>query len=276
MRLFSDWKFVVTLVVAIAGVVVPVWLWQADLSSKSLSVAVINRVSLQPQESESLPGMEISVDGSRLLNPYLVVFEVTNDGSKPILPNDFESPLDIRLDSDTQFVRYRITRKAPKDIDTDISGDKKRISLKPALLNPKDSISISVITTGVAPTFETKARVVGIPDISITDTTTNKPTTARLISLLIASVLLSIVSMVAYGGATDSKGVLLRQRAAAFVSFVSAFPSVLAFMTFLEDIGVSSFWYFLLYYLLLMIPVSFLAAALNRKPNGTEQAPSGK
>lgn len=276
MKLISDWKFLATLAAAIAGVVVPVWLWQADLSSKSLSITLATRVSLQPVEKESLQGIEISVDGRRIENPYLVVLEITNDGSKPILASDFESPLDIRLSSDTYFVRARITNKTPKDIDTDITTDKTKISIKPALLNPKDSVSITVVTAGVAPIFETRARVVGIPSISISDNTVKTRNTTRLVFLAVSAALLAVASLVAYEGAWSSRGVLLRQRAAAFVALISAFPSVLAFMTLLEDSGITGFWHFFLYYMLMMIPTGLIASALNRKRSTLENAPSGR
>lgn len=274
MALFSNWKFLATLAVAIAGVVVPVWLWQADLNSKSLSIKLATRVPLQPVEKESLQGMEISVDGQRIESPYLVVLEITNDGSKPILASDFESPLVIRLSSDTYFVRARITNKTPKDIDTDISAEKTEISLKPALLNPKDSVSVTVVTAGVAPILETRARVAGIPSISIADNTIKKRNTARLIFLALAAALLAVASIVAYEGALSSKGVILRRRAAAFVALMSAFPSVLAFMTFLEELGITDFWYFFFYYMLMMIPMGLIASALNRNRSTIENAPS--
>ncbi len=276
MRLFGDWKFAATLVVAIAGVIVPVWLWQADLSSKSLAITLTTRVSLQPTEKESLQGLEVSVDGKRIENPYLVVFEIANDGSKPILASDFESPLDIRLASDTYFVRSRITNRAPKDIDTDISAEKTRISLKPALLNPKDSVTVTIVTAGVAPVFETRARVAGIPSISIADNTVKKRNTARLIFLAVAAVLLAAASSVAYDGAFSASGIFLRQRAAAFVAFVSALPSVVALMALLEELEIAGFWYIMLYYTLMLIPAGIVASGLNRKPSEATKAASGK
>lgn len=276
MRLLGDWKFAATLAVAIAGVIVPVWLWQADLSSKSLSITLTTRVSLQPTEKESLQGLEVSVDGKRIENPYLVVFEIANDGSKPILASDFESPLDIRLASDTYFVRSRITNKTPKDIDTDVSAEKTKISLKPALLNPKDSVTVTIVTAGVAPVFETRARVAGIPSISIEDNTVKKRNTPRLIFLAVAAILLSVASSVAYDGAFSAKGIFLRRRAAVFVAFVSALPSVVALMALLEELEIFGFWYMMLYYTIMLIPTGIIASALNRKPSEATKVANGK
>lgn len=43
-----DWKFLLTLLVTVASAVVPVWLWQADLSSKALTLTIKSAANLQP------------------------------------------------------------------------------------------------------------------------------------------------------------------------------------------------------------------------------------
>lgn len=275
MRLFTDWKFAASFIVAIASVAVPIWLWQADLSSKSLAIALTTRVPLQPTEKEALQGLEVSVDGKRIENPYLVVLEISNDGSKPILASDFESPLQIHVTSDTYFVRSRITHKTPKDVDMDITAEKSKVLLKPALLNPKDSVTLTLVTAGAAPSLDTRARIAGIASIGIADNTIKKRNTSRLILLAVAAVLLSIASSVAYDGAFSKKGIVLRQRAAAFIAFVSAMPSVIALMTFLEEFDITGFGYFMLYYTLLLIPTGFAASALNRKETEPPKVGSG-
>lgn len=203
-----------SLVVAIAAVIVPVWLWQSDLTSKFLTITISTCISLQPAEKESLQGMEISFKGKRLGNSHLVILEIINNGSKPILSNDFESPLEIRLVSETYFVSSRITEKAPKDIDTDISIEKNWLSLKPSLLNPNDKVRVTTITDGDTPIFEGKARVVGIPSISIYEDTVKKFNKVKVIFLLLAAIFLAIASHIAYEGTMFSERVFLRKRAA--------------------------------------------------------------
>ncbi|MCX5870196.1 MAG: hypothetical protein NTY00_06115 [Deltaproteobacteria bacterium] len=270
MKLFGDWKFFLTLFIALAGIAIPVWLWQADLSSKSLSVKLNTRVSLQPKEQESLPGIEISVDGSRLENPHLVVFEVTNDGSKPILATDFESPLDIRLESKTSFVRSQVTGTIPKDIEATILSERQRISLKPTLLNPKDTIAITAITSGASPIFVYNARVVGISHVSLEDSTIEKTSKARLAWLLSGSVLSYVAMIIMFHAGTDagvrSKDIFIRPRAAIFVCFVSGFPGVVAFGIFFKGIGIEGLGYYMFFSMILWVTATFIAIAINRKP----------
>ena len=265
MKIFSEWKFFLTLVITVASVAVPVWLWQADLSSKSLSIKLVTQVPLQPKEQDAIPGMEISVDGSRLEKPHLVVFEIRNDGRKPILATDFESPLDIRLEAKTSFVRSGVTKRIPNDIETTIINERQRLSLKPGLLNPKDTIEITAITSGATPVFSSKARVIGISNVALEDSTKEKPTLAKLALLLFCSLPCLIAFALMTDVFTEPNGKFIRKRAAAVVGIVTAVPGVVVFNSFLEKVGIQGFWYFMLFYMLLMIPASMIASALNKK-----------
>ncbi len=259
-----DWKFILTLVITLAGVAVPVWLWQADQSSKSLSVKLATRVALQPKEQESISGLEISVDGSRLQAPHLVVFEIRNDGSKPIPAADFESPVQIQLNSETTFARANVTGRVPKDIETTLTTAPKVVSLKPTLLNQGDTVSITAITSGAPPDFKVKARVVGVSNVLLEDGTTEKPNKFRLAFLLISAIL-SFISYFLMGDVfTDPTGVQLRRRAAAVVGFIAIVSGAISSQTFFDEIGVQGILYLILCTLPLFVPASFMASALNR------------
>jgi len=272
MKIVSDWKFFLTFIIAVAGVVVPVWLWQIDLSSKSLSIKLVTHTSLQPKEQNSLPEFEIFFDGSRLKNPHFAIFEIKNDGSKPILAADFESPIEIRLDSETSFIRSQITDVNPKDIEAIILSESKRILLKPILLNSKDTITINAITSGEPPAFGYKARVAGIPNVSVEDNASKKPNKAKLALLLLGSVLSFSALAIVIDAVTDFKKIFFRPRAAAFVGIVSIFPGVGALEKFLEGIGIVGLWYLIACYLLLSIPAAFIASIINRKHLSPRQA----
>ena len=268
-----DWKFALPLLFTVAGVAVPVWLWQADQSAKSLSIKLATTIPLQPKEQDTIAGIEISVDGARLEHPHLVVFEIRNDGSKPIPAADFESPVHIQLVSETSVARANVSGKVPKDIEATLLNERQGMTLKPTLLNPGDTISITAITSGAPPIFESKARVIGISNVVLEDGTSKKPNRIKLTLLLFGSIL----SLVSFSLMSDfivkPNGILLRRRAAAFVGIVAAFPGVIALQMFLEEIEIQGFWYMMLYYFILMIPVGFIARALNRQkaPVGDEK-----
>ena len=94
-----------TLLASIAGFVVPIWVWRADLTSRSLSFRVASQVSLQPVPASSTPGLQITIDGAPLVSPYLSVLELRNDGAKAIPSSDFEAPIELRLQAGSSVAR---------------------------------------------------------------------------------------------------------------------------------------------------------------------------
>lgn len=251
----------------VATVIVPISIWQYDINSKSLSVKITSRVSLQPSEQSSVPGMEISIDGARLLNPYVISFEVMNDGGKPIPSADFESSIDFRLDSDTAFIRAKVTALEPKDLDAELVAERKKISLKPLLLNPKESVAITAITSGEAPVVSTKARIIGVPSVVLADGTKLKRTITKDVILGVITFLLFVASGIAYAGFPRKEGVLLRQRASAFVGYVTAIPAVFLTIDMLNDHGMEGF----LVQMVVLLGLIFVGIAVGKVVNSGTQ-----
>lgn len=264
-----DWKFLITILATVAGVTVPVWLWQADQNSKSLSIKLATKISIQPKEQGTISGIEISVDGERLINPHLVVFEIRNNGSKPIPAADFESPVQIIPESETKLVRANITEKIPKDIDASLAINSQGISLKPALLNPGDILSVTAITSGDSPTFQPKARIIGVSNVVLEDGTTTKPNKIKLAFLLFGSLLSFICAWIVSDGAIKENGVFLRRRAAVFVGLAAIIPATIGLQMFLSEVDILGFWYYMLLSVTLMLPAGLIASVLNRNPKKT-------
>jgi hypothetical protein len=60
-----DWKFFIMLILTAGGLIVPIWLWQYDLSSKALTLTIKSTAELQPQGVALSDGIEISWTESR-------------------------------------------------------------------------------------------------------------------------------------------------------------------------------------------------------------------
>lgn len=190
-----DFKFYLGLAVALAGVIVPIFLWQFDISSKSLSVQLVSSVALQPETSSSVKGLQVVLDGVKIDQPYLSTLEITNNGSKPIPSSDFETTLEIRLTNNTSIVRARISDSIPHEIPAEISFEEtSKVSLEPLLLNPKDRLTFSLITAGGAPAFEPFARISGISKVSYEDSTENNANWKKASGFFF----LSIISLTLY------------------------------------------------------------------------------
>jgi len=190
-----DWKFFATLLAAVAGVVVPILLWQFDISSRSLSVRLVSSVALQPETGPSVQDIQIVLAGVKIESPYLSTLELTNDGSKPISASDFEGSIEVRLNKDSQVVRARISSSQPSNIPAALSTDKNVVKLQPLLLNPKDTLTFAIITSGGPPIFEPQARIAGVSKILYEDSTTKNSGWKRAIFLLPLSLLSFVLYM---------------------------------------------------------------------------------
>lgn len=184
-----DWKFFLTLFGTIAGVVVPVYLWQADFSSRSLGLKLLSTSALQP--AADIQDLQIFLNGKKIESPYLSSFELINTGSKPVLSADFESPIEIFPTGGAKLISAQVTTTDPENIPVKITFDDQHILIAPFLSNPKDNVAFSIITSGKPPNFEPRARIAGIKSITFEDSTSKKGEySATSINLALAFALL--------------------------------------------------------------------------------------
>lgn len=275
-RLLNDWKYLLMLVVTVASVAGPFWLWRADQTGKSLSVAMLSQVALQPTDKDSVQGLQVLIDGTPLVEPFLSVIEVSNNGEKPITTADFEAPLEIQLLTKTNVARARVTAKSPSDIEPDISWEKQVLRLKPLLLNSKDKITLSVLTSGGQPQFSTKARIVGISAIPLVDATKPMPNRWKKWAFLAAALLFAIASTAtspteALVGRKSSA--TLRRRTLIANSLVTGCTAAIFVNVLLDEIGQQSFWYYMLLCFTIFALATPFSLWLNRMPE-TVSGPS--
>lgn len=261
-----DWKFILTFLAGIAGVAVPIWLWQADLAAKSVSATITSSISLSPSEKESPAELEISIEGRRLIAPHLTVVELRNDGSKPISATDFEGPIEIKVESPASFAKARISSRSPTDLEAQLNMESQRIMLQPLLLNPKDSLRIAAVTSGAPPKFSSKIRIAGVSSASLLDASGKRKASALHWLVLGISLLLLITSMMMVNGATERTGVHLRQRAAAYIGLITLVPATVGIMFLLSSVGIEGFWYFMLVMTLASSVAALIGLFINRQP----------
>lgn len=160
-----DWKFVATSVIAIAALVIP----QIDLSSRSLTVRLLSSAALQP--AQNIQNLQISLNGQNVESPYVSTIELANTGSKPITSADFDGALKILISNDAKLVSAEITKTTPKNIPVQVSTSADTMAISPFLSNTKDSVTIAAITSGPRPELEVRARIVGVNEVPLEDTT---------------------------------------------------------------------------------------------------------
>jgi hypothetical protein len=259
-----DWKFLVVLIATVAGVLVPVWLWRADLTSRAMHFRVGSIVSLQPQGQAALDGLALTIDDVKIDSPYLTVLEMHNDGSRPVPASEFEGPIQILAAPPTKIVRARLVKSTPKDLPLRLKIEGEQISIQPLLLNPGDTFEIAVLTSGPAPTFRPMARIAGIRDLPMITDADETPRYRYLLSgiLLLTALIAALpAGMLIWNG--FSKNVTLLPRAALLIALVTGSTAALLVQNALKLVGLEGFWPYLGGSLALLAVATPLGLSLN-------------
>jgi hypothetical protein len=159
------------LIVAVLSLAWAVWSGYLDHKPHSLEFKLLSQAAIQPKETGAISGIQVTVDGIQVESPYLSVLELRNNGSKPIPKSDFEAPLELRVGSGVMVVRAQVTSTNPKDIEANLETNQNVVKLSPLLINPDDTITISVLTAGKSPAFSPRARIADITILSLRDDT---------------------------------------------------------------------------------------------------------
>lgn len=269
---FLNWSSI-TLLATVAGIVVPIWIWRADLTSKSLEFRVASQASLEPAKSGDIKGLKITLDSAPLDRPYLTVVELTNDGSKPIPSSEFEGPIEVRVSGGAKVVRAQLVSANPKSLEAKVATTENSIAVAPLLLNPEDKLTISILTSGGPPSFLPRARIAGVAEIKLDDSQGKIPAWRLSMLAFIAAFLLFVASDITNDGFPNGKPVVLRRRAAILVSGVTGITGAGMFLFFLQNVGVQSWWQMVLALIILMLVTGVVAAFWNTRPNTSKVGP---
>ncbi len=263
MRSTLDWKYFTTLIIAFAGVVVPVFIWQADFNSRSIQLQIFSQTLLDPDVPKAVSGLRISMDGTDLDRPYLTVIELKNNGDRPILATDYEEEIQIIVDNGARLVRAQLTETAPQDVQPLFTNNDKFLKINPLLLNPNDSMTFSLITDGEKPFFKTRARISGIKFIELEDKSVYLPDS----TLIAFRVILVFIYFFVYSYFWD---IFLRRihieitrLISALVAFSSCISGVTTLMKISKDFSLSIF--STLLFLSLVVLISIFVATFVRR-----------
>lgn len=164
-----DWRFQITIVVALLGTLTTLAIWLVDRRPSSLTMLIASVTQMAPHVEAGVSGVQVVIDGRQLSKPHLTVIEVMNDGSRPIQAADFEEPILISVKNNANIVRGDFSKSFPDDISPILSNQDGIIKIQPLLLNPGDRITLAVVTENGEPTFKIKSRILNISEIKIID-----------------------------------------------------------------------------------------------------------
>lgn len=188
----SEWKFYVMLIIAAAGVGVPFFIRQMDLSARSLQLQIVSQTPLtSPDITDTVSGLTLSIDGIKIEQPYLTILKFTNNGSDSILATDFEEPLQIFPDGNVKLVRVQLGPVRPADLQPKVSFLPPNLLIKPMLLNPEDTITFAVVTSGGKSNFTARSRIKGIKSVTLEDKSEDRASAKEAAFRFVIGVLLA-------------------------------------------------------------------------------------
>lgn len=273
MTIRFDWKFWLILAITLAGVLVPVWLWRADLEARSLHFRTLSQTSLQPPDTAKALDLKISVGESELKSPYLTVFELVNDGTRPVPSSDFESSIEINT-TQADIIRVSITGVKPSDLSPSLVIDAGKLKIEPMLLNPGDSVTFAVLTINEQPSFLSKARISGVQSVPIINAQ-NKSKSSLGIALAILAGILSLIAANLVIDGWPTRGIKLRPRSSFVVFAVAAIGATIYLSAGLEGLGIKGLIPFIVTFAVLMVLTSLISIWLNR-PGSDERVSKQK
>lgn len=237
MQVTFDWKFYVALIATLAGVVVPVWLWRADIQARSLQLRIASQTALEPDVPKGVAGLKVTMDGVELERPYLTVLELRNNGSRPIPATDYEDSIQILVSQGVKIVRAQVTDVQPKDLQPRSTSDVAALRLSPLLLNPGDLIIFGITTGGGKPTFTVRARVAGISSIPLEDRVTKGGKTTRIVVRTLVALLLLFVYASCALSLVRSKRFELKRTTIVIALLANCFGAVLVMQPLSDELA---------------------------------------
>lgn len=261
----------ITLIVAVISLAWAIWSGYLGLKPHSLEFKLVSQVAIQPKETGAISGIQVTVDGIQVESPYLSVLELTNNGGKPIPKSDFEAPLELRAGTGVRVVRAQVTATSPKDIEAHLEAAQDVVTLSPLLLNPDDTITISVLTAVKPPIFTPRARIADISTLSLSDGTKNS---SNLFEIILLSILILglFLSSSCIDTVISRRNGVLDVRSAYLIYSTTLGTSVYAIMRFMYSVESSSYLNPIATYALLFIVSLLLSYLWNRisKPDSTK------
>ena len=173
--------------------------WQFVLGSTAIFVTVIIFFFQQPRKeisyeiiqqtplfsvNEQVGGkIQVLFNGNPVEDVYLLVVKVYNSGNIPTVRTDFDEPMTIQLQKDTEIISTEVLQEEVSDIKADITFKENTITILPTLINSNESIKIKAIINRFRQGITINARIIGVGQIIPRDPKTERSNLSRILGL---------------------------------------------------------------------------------------------
>jgi len=195
------WQFVAAML-ALAAIVLTVYLFHLGRPKKELQVLIDTSTPLVDVHSEAMGDIEILYKGKAAKNVFLTQVRLRNSGNQAILDSDYSRNLSFEFDADAEVIDYSVTDSEPANIGMVLTRTSiSKVEVLPVLLNPGDMTTIRFIVIrqdGQAiNTFRVDGRMKEIKQVAVVRTSDlQEDDLSKLILKWLLPVLLTISSVI--------------------------------------------------------------------------------
>lgn len=161
---YHNWPILVVIVVILISMGISNWIVNVNFPDKGLEFKVEEMIAFKPVKEKSGPEISIFVDGEPVKDAFLTTVVVRNTGAYAIQRDDYEEPIQFHMLNAARIVQASYVLD-PEYINADLTFSENQAVLSPALLNPRDRITVQLFTIGVKPELGVDARVEGVHTI---------------------------------------------------------------------------------------------------------------
>lgn len=157
------------------AIVVSTILWLIS-RAKNLSYEIMRNESLIRVSGSAKRRIRVRFDKHDVDNVELVVVRLINSGHTAILPNDYQIPISIRVNSDAHILAADVVETNPGDLDDRFrttegtsqlleQPEQSRLIVKPVLLNPGDSITLQLLVEDYSSVINIGGHITGVKKV---------------------------------------------------------------------------------------------------------------
>lgn len=167
--LFSDprWQLVIGIVALIIAIIfgLPAFLYR---NRKRFAWTVVSNVPLfdiHATRTGVKERVRIFFDEQLVENVSLLLVEIINEGSAPILASEFERPFSLSVEGDSRILTSEVVSTVPESLRPIVKHDEQKVTLEPLLMNSSDQIIVKMLVSNYNNNLYMDGRIVGVSDI---------------------------------------------------------------------------------------------------------------
>ncbi len=157
---------VLGILASIAGLVISIFsYWIGKRSSKKLSYSILMQQPLLVLPEDLKDDLQVFYNQTPLRDAHLVLIELKNSGTTPILPNDYLTPLTVNFGDSAKIISTEVISQSPHLGNVKITPEQSRVMLTPSPLNPNDSLTLRLIVGNFSGNTVLEGRLTGVSRI---------------------------------------------------------------------------------------------------------------